>query len=122
MRKTSAAVDLVMILTFVAIGRSVHDHGVRLAGMASTTWPFAAGLALGCVVLAVRRRSSTSLSGGLTVCVVTVATGMALRAISGQGIAWAFVIVALAFLGAMMLGWRVLLRGLRGLRRAQHPA
>jgi hypothetical protein len=31
---------------------------------------------------------------------------MVLRVVSGQGTAFAFIIVALAFLGLLMLGWR----------------
>jgi hypothetical protein len=49
-----------------------------------------------------------------------VVLGMVLRVVSGQGTAVPFVGVALAFLGAAMLGWRVLARGASALngRRA----
>jgi hypothetical protein len=40
----------------------------------------------------------------------TVALGMALRVVSGQGTAVSFVIVALIFLGLFLLGWRLLAR------------
>src|SRR5665647_149439 len=106
MRTNWAAIDVVIILLFVAIGRSVHDHGVNLAGMASTTWPFACGLVVAWLGLAARRRSGVSLSDGAIASVLTVLVAMVLRAASGQGIAVAFVFVALAFLGASMLGWR----------------
>jgi hypothetical protein len=43
----------------------------------------------------------------------TVALAMALRVISGQGTAVAFVFVALGFLGVAMLGWRLLIAGVR---------
>ena len=42
-----------------------------------------------------------------------VALGMVLRVVSGQGTAFAFIVVALAFLGLFLLGWRML----AGLRR-----
>ena len=45
--------------------------------------------------------------------VSTVVVGMSLRVIAGQGTAVAFVGVALGFLGAIMLGWRLLKRLLR---------
>lgn len=106
MRKTGVVLDFVVILIFVAIGRSVHDHGIKVAGMASTTWPFLVGMLAGALVVGARQRSSTTLKSGLTVCAATVAIGMVLRVVSGQGTAAAFVIVALVFLGAMMLGWR----------------
>jgi hypothetical protein len=35
---------------------------------------------------------------------------MVLRVVSGQGTAFAFVLVALAFLGLFLLGWRLLAR------------
>ena len=41
--------------------------------------------------------------------------GMALRVAAGQGTALAFVLVALAFLGLFLLGWRVVARVLRRL-------
>jgi len=39
-----------------------------------------------------------------------VAVGMILRVLSGQGTTLAFIFVALAFLGLMLLGWRLLFR------------
>lgn len=44
---------------------------------------------------------------------VTVAVGMVVRVLAGQGTALAFVVVALAFLGALMAGGRVALRAFR---------
>ena len=45
---------------------------------------------------------------GLGAWISTVAVGMLLRVVSGQGTAAAFIVVALAFLGLFMLGWRLL--------------
>jgi len=98
--------DLAVVLLFVAIGRSVHEHGLSVAGMASTTWPFVTGLVLGWIAAALWRRSLTSVVDGIIVCLVTVAVGMTLRVIAGQGTALAFILVALGFLGALMIGWR----------------
>lgn len=108
--------DLLAVLVFVAIGRSVHDHGVNVVGLASTTWPFAVGLAAGWLVVIVRGRAGTSVNDGLFVSITTVTVGMLLRSVAGQGTAVAFVLVALFFLGAFMLGWRVALAGLRRVR------
>lgn len=109
MRTYWAAMDIVIILVFVGIGRFVHDHGVNAAGMASTTWPFAGGLAVAWLSLAAWRRSGLSPSDGAIASVLTVLVAMILRVVSGQGIAVAFVFVALAFLGVSMVGWRALL-------------
>jgi hypothetical protein len=42
-----------------------------------------------------------------------VVVGMTLRVVAGQGSAFAFILVALGFLGAMMIGWRVLVSAVR---------
>jgi hypothetical protein len=107
-------VDVVAVLVFVVIGRSTHDHGERLSGVAATSWPFLVGLAVGWALLVWRGRRGTSVVDGVVVALSTVALGMALRVVAGQGTALAFVIVATGFLGACMVGWRLLLRRRRG--------
>jgi hypothetical protein len=118
MGKAWVALDLVATLVFVGIGRAVHTDGLTVRGMASTAWPFLTGLACGWLVIAARRRDLTSWTGGAVVVLATVAIGMTLRVISGQGTAFAFVIVALCFLGATMLGWRAVVAGVCRLRLA----
>lgn len=100
-------IDFLAVLLFVGIGRANHHHGESLPGLVSTTWPFAVGLALGWIIVLVRRQSGFSLVAGMEVWLATVAFGMTLRVIAGQGTAFAFVVVALAFLGALMLGPRL---------------
>jgi hypothetical protein len=108
-----ALADLAVVLLFVGIGRSTHHHSSALAGMASTSWPFVCGLAAGWVTLMVLGQPRIPLSGGVPIWLTTVALGMILRVVSGQGTAFAFVLVALAFLGAAMLGWRLAWVGVR---------
>jgi len=117
-------IDLLVVMAFVAIGRSVHDHGINPAGFASTAWPFVVGVGIGWLVVVALGRIGTSLSDGVIVSVMTVAVGMILRAVSGQGVAFAFILVALGFLGAFMLGGRAVLAGLRHVRskRSLHDA
>jgi FtsH-binding integral membrane protein len=103
----SVAADVGAVLLFVIIGRHVHDHGVNLAGIASTSWPFLAGLAAGWLMVAGRRAPTAPITG-VVAWLSCVALGMVLRVVSGQGIAAAFVVVALGFLGAALLGWRAL--------------
>ncbi len=103
--------DAVSVVVFVAIGRDAHHHVVGVAGIASTAWPFLAGVAVGwaavAVVAARGRRRLGLVSAGLVVWPVTVAVGMVLRVMAGQGTEAAFVAVALAFVGLFLLGWRL---------------
>ena len=108
--------DLVAVVVFVAIGRVVHDHGINVRGITSTGWPFVVGLCAGWLIVVLLGRAGTRLSDGVIISVVTVTIGMLVRVVAGQGTAFAFVLVALCFLGAFMLGWRVVLGGLRRVR------
>lgn len=103
-----AMTDLVALLIFVGIGRSVHDHGVQPFAVLSTLWPFAVGWVAGWLAVISRSEMGDSLRDGVVVCLSTVSVGMILRLVAGQGTAVAFILVALGFLGALMLGWRLL--------------
>ncbi len=99
-------IDILVVLIFVGIGRSNHHHGDNLSGLASTTWPFAVGLATGWLIVLVRRQDGVSLGAGVEVWLATVVLGMVLRVIAGQGTAFTFIVVTLVFLGVLMLGLR----------------
>jgi len=103
---TTAVLDACCVLAFVAIGRANHHDGETLGGLASTAWPFLAGLAVGLLVTRAWRRPAAIVPAGLGVWLGTVAVGMLLRVVAGQGTAVAFIGVALAFLGLFLLGWR----------------
>jgi hypothetical protein len=105
--RAAPLVDTVCVLVFVVIGRAAHSHGLDPAGVASTAWPFVSGLAVGWLLVARRHCDGASLRAGLVVWLSTVALGMTLRVVADQGIAVAFVAVALAFLGLFLLGWRL---------------
>lgn len=109
----SLLADLVIVLVFVVIGRATHDHGVYLRGVLSTAWPFVAGLAIGWLAIRATNRSGTRPRDGGIICLYTVVVGMTLRVVAGQGTAFAFILVALGFLGALMIGWRVLVIAMR---------
>ena len=98
--------DVAWLTAFVLLGRSSHTEGESVAGVARTLWPFLVGLALGWIVARAWRRPAALAPTGLVVWPVCVATAMVLRAVSGQGVAPAFVGVALAFVGLGLLGWR----------------
>ncbi len=98
--------DLAAVTLFVVIGRHNHHHGETLSGITSTWWPFAVGLGLAWVITRLRHRAGDSLGDAALIVAVTVAAGMILRVVAGQGTAFAFVLVALAFLYLFMGGWR----------------
>jgi hypothetical protein len=119
--RLAVAIDVCCVLVFVIIGRASHTKGESLAGIASTAWPFLAGLAGGWLVTAglaggAWRQPSRLWPAGVGAWLGTVVLGMVFRVVSGQGTAPAFIGVALAFLGLFMLGWRLLAR-LSWLRR-----
>jgi Protein of unknown function (DUF3054) len=105
--------DCCCVLAFVIIGRASHAKGETLAGITSTAWPFLAGLAGGWLGTRAWRRPLALVPAGVGAWLGTVALGMTLRVVSGQGTAVAFVFVALAFLGTGLLGWRLVALGLR---------
>ncbi len=110
--------DLVLIVVFAAIGRSAHHED--WTGAFVTAWPFLTGGLFGWLVWAVLRRSApTGLTGGLVVWVATVAGGMIVRQLTGQGTHWSFIIVALIATAILLFGWR-LIAGLVTTRRATH--
>jgi hypothetical protein len=110
MKKYPIVIDLLFIVFFVGIGRSAHRHGITFPGMMSTLWPFAAGLGTGWLVTWRRHHSGESPLDGLIIVLITVAMGMVLRVVAGQGTALAFIIVALAFLTLFLVGWRLITR------------
>ena len=99
--------DACLVLAFVIIGRASHHADGGLAGLASTAWPFLAGLAAGELLARSWRRPAAVIPTGVVVWLSTVVFGMTLRVLAGQGTAVAFIVVALAFLGLFLLGWRL---------------
>ena len=104
----AALLDAGSIALFAGMGRRSHATGDVLSGIPQTAWPFWAGAALGWVATAaVRRRVPSTVGDGAVVLVATVLVGMALRQLTGQGTATAFVVVTCLVLAALLLGWRL---------------
>ena len=118
--RVAAVLDICCVVIFVVIGRASHVKGESLAGIASTSWPFLCGLAAGWLVSRAWRRPLALLPAGVAAWLATVALGMILRVVSGQGTALSFVIVALVFLGLFLLGWRLVWK--LAARRTPGPA
>ncbi len=110
--RTAAAVaaDVVCVLVFCAIGRRSHAEGLTLTGVAETAWPFLTGTAAGWLVSRGWRRPTALTPTGVVVWIATVAVGMLLRRVSGQGVAVSFVVVASTVTAVLLLGWRAVTR------------
>ena len=105
-RWAAALADLGVIVVFVAIGRRSHDEGGDVAGMLRVAWPFVGGLAVAWLATGLWR-APLEWGRAASAWLLTVAVGMTLRiVVQGHELAPTFVLVALVFLGACMLGWR----------------
>jgi len=116
------AADVICILVFAIVGRSSHAESSDLLGVLHTAWPFLGGYLAG---LALSRgwRRPLSRPVALTVWLATVVGGMALRLVTGAGVAASFVVVTTLVLGVMLLGWRGVLSLVHRARsRAGHSA
>ena len=111
-KKTPLAVtaDVVCVLVFCAVGRRSHAEGITVSGLAETAWPFLTGTAVGWLLARGWQRPTALSPTGLIVWVATVAVGMALRKLSGQGVAVSFIVVASTVTALLLLGWRLALR------------
>lgn len=103
--------DVVSIAIFTAIGRANHDEALSFTGFLTTLWPFLAGAAIGWGVAAAIANGrgfnpAVLWPTGVIVWISTVVLGMALRAVSGQGTAVPFIIVATLATALLLLGWR----------------
>ena len=103
----AAGLDTAIVVAFVAIGRRNHDEDEAISSLAATAAPFLIALAISWVVWRVWNQPSSPATG-VRVWLTTVVLGMLLRRlVFDDGTATSFVIVATAFLGVFLVGWRV---------------
>ena len=105
--RVAAALDIAVIVVFVAIGRRNHDEGSAMGEVFRIAAPFLIGLAAGWIVARAWRRPF-DVATGCTIWIVTIAVGMVLRrTMFDRGTAVSFVIVASVFTGVFLIGWRL---------------
>ncbi|MDO5677109.1 MAG: DUF3054 domain-containing protein [Propionibacteriaceae bacterium] len=105
-RAVPIIVDLVCVVIFAIIGRA--SHGLDPAGVLSTAWPFLVACVVAWVAIVLVKLEGFGWREALIVWLVTVIGGMALRLLSGDTAAWAFVIVATLTLALAFFGWRII--------------
>jgi hypothetical protein len=104
--------DLVCVLVFAFGGKSSHEASDANTVVLKIVWPFAVAVIIGWAgAIWNGMRGLRVWPGGVTILAVTYVLGMALRLVSGRGIAVGFLIVALLFLALTMLGWRLIYAG-----------
>lgn len=105
------------VVLFAAAGRREHGEGGAFLDVLETAAPFLIGLAVAWAVVRAWRRPA-SLTTGLAIWPITILVGMiARRQLFDRGTAPSFVIVATLFVGACLVGWRLVDRFLAGRRR-----
>src|SRR5437870_13227213 len=89
--RLAVVLDCCCVLVFVVIGRASHTKGESLAGVASTAWPFLAGLAGGWLATAgltgqrVWRQPFRLWPAGVGAWLGAVGLGMAFRGVAEIG-------------------------------------
>ena len=106
----AVGLDVFAVVLFVALGRRSHDQAGGFTAVLETAAPFLIGLVAGWVVARMWRRP-TNLSTGIVVWPVTILVGMIVRnLVFDRGTATSFVVVATLFVGACLVGWRIVFR------------
>jgi hypothetical protein len=104
----SGLLDLLCLVIFVAVGRSVHGHNESLGGLLNTAGPFFVGLLVGWVVARAWKNPLRIWPIGVVICLLTALVGQIVRLIVGQGSAVPFVLVSVGYFVLTMLGWRLI--------------
>ena len=109
---TTAIVDVVAVVVFVAIGRRNHNEGTALSGILGVAAPFL--IALGASWIGLRTwREPFNRASLIATWVITVFVGLLLRRlVFDRGIATSFIIVATITLGVLLGLGRLLSRKL----------
>jgi hypothetical protein len=107
MRKWFWVLDLLVVVSFVVIGRDAHGFTNDWGATVEVALPFLLALSVG-IGIAMAWMDPTSLLGGLVIAAITVIGGLALRRyVFGDGTAATFVWLTAGWMTAWMVGWRL---------------
>jgi hypothetical protein len=106
----AGVIDVAVLVGFALAGRRSHGTGDAVADVVTVAAPFLIGLAAGWSVTRLWRHP-TAWRPAIPAWLITLATGFTLRALVwDRGLAPGFLVVATAFTGAALVGWRLLVR------------
>lgn len=97
--------DVAVVVAFTLGGADAHERDP--ADLGRIAWPFLGALAITWVAGRLWRAPTSPWPTGVLVWVGTLGIGVALRALTGGGTAWTFVLVAAGLFAAGFLGWRL---------------
>ena len=106
-KQIAILIDILLTIVFIAIGRASHDESLAPMQVLTTAWPFLLALAIGWVVMLVRKRDHLPVGAGIFLWITTWVGGIVLRVASGDTAATAFIIVAGITLLLFLVGWRL---------------
>lgn len=114
-------IDVILVAVFCVIGRLSHAEGIfsDFPGLLNTMWPFLVAVVAAHAVMLIRRTASDRILPGVVIWAVTVVVGLVLRAVSGQGTALPFIIVATLTMALFLIGWRAILALVRRTQRGR---
>lgn len=103
-------IDAALVVVFCVLGGLSHSLGEpdAVPRIVFSIWPFLAALIVVHAVALATNVDASRVVPGTLVWLVTFGGGMALRALTGQGTAWAFAIVAAVTLAVFLIGWRLI--------------
>ncbi|UCR88738.1 DUF3054 domain-containing protein [Mycetocola spongiae] len=105
---SAAALDALLIIIFVMIGRRSHEENGDFLAVLNTAWPFLAAAALGWVVTLAWRNPIALRWTGPLIWLSTVVVGLPLRVLAGGNAPIGFIIVTAVVLAVFLIGWRAL--------------
>lgn len=112
-----AAADAACLAVFVALGRESHDLTSGITWYLTVLWPFLLGWFAAAAALRLYASWPNRWTALAATWVAGTAIALVLRSlITGRASPPAFIIVAYAFIGVTVLGWRLALRGMTLLR------
>lgn len=101
------AADVLLVLLFALIGRLSHSEPISIGAVFLVAYPFILGLLAGWAASYRLGFPVNSTLGGLTIWFSTLALGMILRALTGGGVQFSFIVVAGIFLLLMLVVPRI---------------